>query len=269
MIRLVLILALLVFPTPDPAPLRLVVMGDSITVGLGASAPDRSWAAIVARQTGRQLVNLAIGGSRVAEQPIPNVGPGDLVIWLVGYNDVRAGTNIATFAATVAQGRAALPGVVVASGLRMSSAGYAAYGPLWNKGSEAMTAAYAQAIQPEIDLSGIVPTPTADLVHPNDSQHAAIAQAILAGLVPLSASWVNDTLIVTSAPGCLYLVGGGLKNQLIDCDRGTYTLLPYGDQNYVPMGRTLVLRDELAQTTTARLDVPARVVVWLVMVVGN
>ena len=263
MIRLVLILALLVFPTPDPAPLRLVVMGDSITVGLGASAPDRSWAAIVAQQTRRRLVNVAIGGSRVAEQPIPSVGPGDLVIWLVGYNDARAGTNIQDFAATVTQGRTALPGVIVASGLRMTSAGYAAYGPIWNHGSEQATAAYAAAIHPDIDLSGVEPTPTVDLVHPNDAQHAAIAQTILAGLTPLAASWVNDRLIVTSAPGCLYLVGNGRLSQWIGCDLPEYVLLPYGDQGYVPMGRVLVLVQGQEQT---RLDVPSRVVKYLPMV---
>lgn len=84
---------------------------------------------------------------------------------------------------------------------------------------------------------------------------------------PLSATWVNDRLIVSAAPGCLYLVGNGRPNALIGCDQATYTLAPYGDQNYVPMGRELVLRDELAQTVTGRLVVPPRVRVWVVWVV--
>lgn len=79
----------------------------------------------------------------------------------------------------------------------------------------------------------------------------------------LAAEWVNDRLIVTSAPGCLYLVGGGRPAVWVGCDQATYTLAPFGDQSYIPMGRTLVLRDELAQTEIGRLAVPSRVVVGL------
>ena len=243
-------------------------MGDSITVGLGASTPDRSWAAIVARTLHRELVNVAIGGTTAAHQPLPDVRPDDLVIWLVGYNDVRAGTNIPEFAATVTQGRAALPGVIVASGLRMTPAGYAAYGPVWNKGNEEQTARYAAAIRPDIDLSGVEPSPVADLVHPNDSEYAAIAQAILAQLAPLTAQWVNDRLIVTSGPGCLYLIGGGRLSQWIGCGETAYTLPPGGvDQNRAPMNRTLLLVGYNGQEL-ARLRAPPRIVVWMPLMVG-
>ena len=77
---------------------------------------------------------------------------------------------------------------------------------------------------------------------------------------PLAASWVNDTLIVTSAPGCLYLVGGGRLSSWVGCDEPEYTLLPYGDAQYVPMGRVLVLVQGQNET---RLSVPSRVVVGL------
>lgn len=272
MIQLLLILALLAYPSPDPAQLRLVVMGDSITVGLGASTPDKAWAAIVAQQTGRQLVNLGIGASRVAEQPIPQLQYGDLVIWLVGYNDMRAGTDLASYRATIAAGVQAMRSqgarVVVASGLRMTPAGYAAYGPLWNKGSEALTATFADGtigMAEFIDLLGVVPSPTADLVHPDDAGHAAIAQAMLDQLAPpLEAHWANDVLeVAANAPGCLYLIGNGRPSQLVDCDQLHYTLWPAGDQQYVPMNRTFVLRDELNQREVARLVVPPRVLVWM------
>jgi len=146
-------------------------------------------------------------------------------------------------------------------GKRMTSAGYAAYGPLWNKGSEAAARDYTVT---GIDLGGVAPTPVADLVHPNDDQHAAIAQTILAGVL-LFAEWVNDRLIVQSGPGCLYLIGNGRPSQWIGCDLPEYVLLPYGDAQYVPMGRTLMLVGD----GVTRLDVPARVVVRLVWVVGN
>jgi len=80
---------------------------------------------------------------------------------------------------------------------------------------------------------------------------------------PLTATWSNDVLEVAAwQPGCLYLIGNNRPTQWIGCDKGTYTLYPYGDQAYVPMGRTLVLRNELAQTEIARLVVPPRIVVW-------
>ena len=82
---------------------------------------------------------------------------------------------------------------------------------------------------------------------------------------PLAASWVNDRLVVTSAPGCLSLEGNGLLSQHIGCDQAVYVLAPYGDYNFVPMGRTLVLRDGQHET---RLSVPSRVVVGLPMVVN-
>jgi len=272
MIHLLLCLALLAYPSPEPPQLRLVVMGDSITVGLGASTPDKAWAAIVAQQTGRQLVNLAIGGSRVAEQLIPQVQYGDLIIWLVGYNDVRAGTDLASHRATVASGVAQLRSqgarVVLASGLRMTEAGYAAYGPMWNKGSATATATFVDGVlgmAEFIDLLGVVPSPTADLIHPDDAGHAAIAQAMLDQLAPpLEATWANDVLeVAANAPGCLYLIGNGRPSQWIGCDQPHYTLWPSGDQQYVPMNRTLVLRDELNQREVARLVVPPRVVVWM------
>lgn len=80
----------------------------------------------------------------------------------------------------------------------------------------------------------------------------------------LEAIWRNDVLEVAAwQPGCLYLIGNGRPNQLIGCDQLHYTLWPYGDQQYVPMNRTLVLRDELNQREIARLAVPPRVLVWM------
>lgn len=182
MIRLLLILSLLMFPSPDPAPTpRLVVIGDSIAVGVGASEPARAWAQIVARSLGRTLSTHAISGSRASEQPIPDVGPGDLVIWLVGYNDMRAGTPIGEYRATVAAGVARMQGatVIIASGLRMPD--YATHAPLWSHGSDQAAADYARAVFDLalfVDLGGLLLT-MPDGVHPDDAGHAAIAQAVL------------------------------------------------------------------------------------------
>ena len=268
-ILLILITIPLTLAQPTP---RLVIMGDSIAAGQGASAPDRSWAALVAHTLGMPLTNVAIGGSRVAEQAIPDVAPGDLVVWFVGYNDMRAGTDLAAFRATVAAGVTALQNqgvrVILVSGLRMTRAGYVAYAPQWSHGSDKQAARYANAVRdlaPFVDLGGIAPSPTDDMVHPSDAGHAAIAQAILAPT--LFASWPTpDALQVTwSAPGwhCLYL-----DDALLGCTSDSATLtLPVGgvDVAYAPqLHRSLVLRGENVET--ARTVVPVeRFRTWMPM----
>jgi len=261
-------LFLLILPPAVPTP-RLVVMGDSITVGRGASTPDRSWAAIVARDLGMPLTNVAISGSRVAEQPIPAVTRGDTVIWLVGYNDMRAGTPITEFRATVAQGVTQMQQrgaqVVLVSGLRMSPAGYAAYAPQWNHGSDAQVARYAESVRdlaPFVDLQGIPPSTTNDLVHPDNAGHAAIAAAILAPT--LTTQWQPDGLHVTwSAPesACLYAVDGAAWTYLSDtpCAASGEAIMPLaGDVGYTArMGRRIVLLSTSGEVL-AETAVPAR-----------
>lgn len=196
MLRLLLILALLLCPASPP---RLVVIGDSITLGRGASDLAHGWAALVAQATGRALSTHAISGSRVAEQPLPSVGAGDLVVWLVGYNDMRAGTDLAayreTVAAGVAQMRASGAVVIIASGLRMPD--YTTHAPLWSHGSDEAAADYAEAVSDLalfVDLGGLA-LAMPDGVHPDGAGHAQIAQAILTPTV--GAAWERGGLRVT------------------------------------------------------------------------
>jgi hypothetical protein len=85
---------------------------------------------------------------------------------------------------------------------------------------------------------------------------------------PLAAAWQGDTLIVTAAPGCLYLVGNNRPVQFVGCGRATYVLPMYGDVNLVAPGRTLVLVSLDGQTETARLVVPSRYRLWMPWMVG-
>ena len=72
------------------------------------------------------------------------------------------------------------------------------------------------------------------------------AQAALAGPgAPLAMTWQGSTLIIVTGPpaGCLWLIGAGrLDTPLPDsCGVDTYTIgYPYLDQNYSPIGRTLI-----------------------------
>jgi len=84
----------------------LVVFGDSITVGEGASVPERSWANLLAAALNADLRNAAISGTTLQSslladgRPRPDNGfsryreallrePADAVAILYGYNDAR------------------------------------------------------------------------------------------------------------------------------------------------------------------------------------
>lgn len=186
--------ASLLFRPQVDAP-RLVAFGDSITCGLGASAPDRAYAARVAAAWGLPLVNCAISGAHLvhiaacaAATPLT---PADTVIALVGYNDMRAGTDRTTFRAQLdamlsdVRGRAGR--VVVGNCLRMTAAGYAEFHG--SAGSDAAVYAFNQQIAAACAAAGVqlvdacgryqAENVTSDLVHPNDAGHAQIAAAFI------------------------------------------------------------------------------------------
>lgn len=73
-----------------------VALGDSMTIGIGASAPDRGWVGqVLARHPGWRVVNLAVSGGRVRDvldRQLPalealGVVPA-LVTVLIGSNDI-------------------------------------------------------------------------------------------------------------------------------------------------------------------------------------
>lgn len=174
---------------------RLVAFGDSITYGLGASAPDRAYIAQVAAAWGLPLANCAVSGSHLAEiaacAAATPLTPADTVVALVGYNDMRAGTPLATFRAQLDGMLADVCGragrVRIGNCLRMTQAGYhEAHG---SAGSDAavyacnqqIAAACAAAGAQLVDACGRYDPAhvTADLVHPNDAGHAQIAAAFV------------------------------------------------------------------------------------------
>lgn len=180
-------LALQLAPKP-----RLICFGDSVTAGAGASTPDHAYVARIAAQLGYTLDNRAIGGTVLAEQLtraiLPaRIRPPDVALLLTGYNDMRAGTDLARYQAQLAQAVAHLTQdgarLYLGDCLRMTEAGYAAYGPMWAHGSDAAVAAINGAIHlvgasAAYDPANVV----ADLVHPNDLGHAQIAAAFVAAM---------------------------------------------------------------------------------------
>lgn len=197
--RRALLRALVALPLVCAPALRLVCFGDSITAGQGASRPARAYVAVVGAALGRRVDNRAIGASRLAEQldalHATPVLPGDIVLLVTGYNDMRAGTPLADYRrqldAALGQLVAASAQVVVGGCLPMTPAGYAAYGPTWNHGSDAAAATYTAIIADVAAAHGCRFAPmdsydprnvTSDLVHPNDAGHTQIAQAMLRAL---------------------------------------------------------------------------------------
>lgn len=174
----------------------MAVFGDSISAGYGASSPDHAYANILGSILNYGVDNRAVGGSIIAQQLrdqiLPYTQPVELAVFLTGYNDMRTTTPIATYANLLEQALAHLVTkagkILIGNCLFMTPAGYAAYGPQWNHGSDQRVAEMNQVIaqlcgtyrcsladlsqsyQPAIHTS-------ADLVHPNDTGHAVIAEA--------------------------------------------------------------------------------------------
>jgi lysophospholipase L1-like esterase len=172
--------------------------GDSITQGAGASAPDASFIGRLSAVFG-PIDNRAGGGTRIVEQvaalEATNTSATS-VLWLTGYNDMRAGTDLGAFRASLVHGLAVLRArgapVYLGGCLPMTSEGYAAYGPTWNHGSDAAVAAINAVIVDAARAGGaqVVTFPGydpqtmthADLVHPNDAGHQRIALAFAAAM---------------------------------------------------------------------------------------
>ncbi len=76
-----------------------VAFGDSITVGLGASTPRHSYIGHLQRVLG-PIDNAAMSATTLAQQlPLMEAYAGSAahVLWLTGYNDMRAGTDLTTY----------------------------------------------------------------------------------------------------------------------------------------------------------------------------
>ena len=176
----------------EEAPRRLIAFGDSITSGYLAAHP---YAVQLAAARQRPLVNFAVAGSHAAEQrqaiaaAAASITADDWVVWLAGYNDMRAGTPLAALRATIDAALTELRGrtewIWLGNCLRMTAAGYAL--PVGPYGSDARVAAINTELAAAADAAGVILVDTcaaydpanvlADLVHPNDTGHRQIAQA--------------------------------------------------------------------------------------------
>ena len=175
--------------------------GDSVSVGLGASELNLSFVERVAGELHVDIDNQAVGASRIVEQleVIQRyTGSATNVLWLVGYNDMRAGTDVDTFAMILEEGLTILAKrhshVYLGLCLRMTQEGYELYGPQWNHGSESsvlllnrrirqVAEQYPEVVLVEMDRYEPNADVSADQVHPSDLGHLHIALDFLETIV--------------------------------------------------------------------------------------
>ncbi len=180
---------------------RLLAYGHSWVDGDGASARQRAFAALAARQLGLTLSNRAIGGSAsgataatVTSDPPPTAA---VYLLMTGLNDARLhGRSAAAVRAydsairqIVTLFRAASPVALVLAIEQPHLVDYSGYAP-YNHGSDAAVDDYNEALQHAIaqeQRTRCVPVPlwdpgamlAGDGVHPNDNGHAHLAEQVV------------------------------------------------------------------------------------------
>ena len=179
--------------------MRYLALGDSYTIGTGATDPSRSWPSIIARRLGAELTNPAVNGYTTEnlirhELPLVEKVNPDLVTVLIGVNDLVQGRTLDEYRWSLRTIYDALRGRLVVA-VSIPTWAYvpaaADFGGADHVGR--LTAAFNQVAREEatsrdffwvdigpastlrIGSSGWV---ASDSLHPGDSQYEAWAEAI-------------------------------------------------------------------------------------------
>ena len=178
-------------------PLSYLALGDSYTIGTGASTPAAAWPAIIARRLGADLANPAVNGFTTAdlireELPLLDRLRPRLVSLLIGANDIVQGFSAQRYAAALREIHGAIAAVQPASVLGVAI-------PDWSITPTAAAFGRPDQIRSRIDSfnqiarveaeargwlwADVVPASragslSADRLHPDDAQYAAWAEVI-------------------------------------------------------------------------------------------
>ncbi len=200
-------------PKPPGRPVRIVVLGDSLAFGTGASAPRnafifRAFLRVRAQHPNSRIDNYAIGGSTAADVlrlQVPRLAHAraDVVVICVGGNDVVHRIAAADFARTyanlVAQVRALQPhAAVVCCGVpdvglsplftgadhdavtRLSRLNDAAIRSIAQRASATFVDLYATTLREHGDVNRFL---SEDRFHPSDAGYAELADALAPALL--------------------------------------------------------------------------------------
>jgi lysophospholipase L1-like esterase len=200
-------------PTPPGRPVRIVVLGDSLAFGTGASAPRnafvfRAFLRVRAQHPGSRIDNYAIGGSTAADVlrlQVPRLAQAraDVVVVCVGGNDVvhrvAAAEFARTYAALVARTRALQPhAALLCCGVpdvglsplftgadhdavtRLSRQNDAAIRTLAQRAGAAFVDLYATTTREHGDVNRFL---SEDRFHPSDAGYAELADALAPALL--------------------------------------------------------------------------------------
>jgi lysophospholipase L1-like esterase len=183
-------------PSSPPVPPRAVFLGDSYTVGVGASDPSLRWSSLVAAAAGWEEVNLGQVGTGYltnGKSAFPNfaemiptaVGADpDIVVVAGGQNDIAVGlpdetVAIGTFYREL---RDALPDarlIAVGPSYPVPFGDAEVVNTAVRDAAAAVGADYVDLLNPAVLLPEYV---VPDSVHVNDAGHAAIAARVDAAL---------------------------------------------------------------------------------------
>ena len=165
------------------APLRIVVIGDSLSSG--GFGEERAWSELVCDELGAELVNLARPGDTVGaalEGQVPDIplpAAADLVVLEIGGNDMLEGRSAAEFARLLEM----LCGDVTRDGRQAIMFELPLLPGRWGYGVAQRNAARAHgiALVPKRVLSAVLldPENTTDGLHLTQHGHEALAEEVM------------------------------------------------------------------------------------------
>jgi acyl-CoA thioesterase I len=178
--------------------LRYLALGDSYTIGTGASDESHSWPSIIARRLGVELTNPAVNGFTTLdliqhELPLVQRLKPDFVTVLIGVNDLVQGRTVDQYRKSLATIYDALGGHVAAVSIPTWSYTPAAAGFGGSDHVEKLTRIFNDTAREQAAAHGfrwidITEASTAgigtkgwiadDDLHPGDAQYAAWAEVI-------------------------------------------------------------------------------------------
>ena len=181
---------------------RWVALGDSMTQGIGASAPEHGWVGQLAEtlSTAVDIINLSQSGARVEDvldqqlsawRALPPAAHGEFITLLIGSNDIMSPVHRRLLPEAMVELLEHLPESAIVSAIPSPA-------PPARQANEAIAAAAARGRIHAVTPALLGPASwrgklASDRFHPNDAGYAMIAEVF--------APAVGDALAALASPG--------------------------------------------------------------------